>query len=238
MIKFIQPDWPAPKTIKAYTTTRQGWKTTLPFQADKLKGSQESQQLQALLHLPDEPIWLKQTHSNIAIEATLENTGATADASFATRPNHICVVQTADCLPVLICNQHGTHVAAIHAGWRGLANGIIENTVNALQQPAQTLLVWLGPAIGPSIFEVGSDVYQAFTNQNKQAESAFQPINKEKWLGNLYQLARLRLQSLGITSIYGGNHCTHTQPELFYSYRRDQGQTGRMASLIWIDHRN
>lgn len=234
-MNFITPDWNAPANVKAFTTTRIGCPLALPYDASTLTGSDESKRLSTLLHLPAEPVWLKQTHSNIATEASDSSRGMIADASFSSHANQICLVFTADCLPLLICNQSGTHVAAIHAGWRGLANGIIENTILALNQPADSLLVWLGPAIGPDKFEVGRDVYDAFVSQHTEAELAFKPHADNKWMANLYTLARIRLSKLGVTSISGGNHCTFTQNDLFYSYRRDKGQTGRMASLIWME---
>lgn len=234
-MNYIQADWPAPANIKAFTTTRMGCPLSYPYDANQLKGSEESSRLRALLNAPTEPVWLKQTHTNLVVEACESNIGTIADASFSHHPKQICTVFTADCLPLLICNKSGTHVAAIHAGWRGLANGIIENTIQALHQPGDSLLVWLGPAIGPAKFEVGRDVYDAFVDQQAEARTAFLPQKNDKWMANLYTLASMRLAKLGITSIYGGNYCTFTQDDLFYSYRRDKGQTGRMASLIWIE---
>lgn len=242
-MKFITPNWPAPKNIKAYTTTRHGWGGRKPNH-DINRGNithtdpnsmQENQQLTTLLQLPEEPIWLTQTHSTIALEAAPDNQEKTADASYTQKTNRICVVQTADCLPLLICNKQGTAVAAIHAGWRGLAGGIIENTLDAMQQPTQDLLVWLGPAIGPQKFEVGTDVFTEFTNRYPDAHSAFTPHTEGKWLANLYELAKLNLQKAGVTQIYGGDYCTYTQDDLFFSYRRENGKTGRMASLIWME---
>lgn len=241
---FIIPDWPAPKNIKAYTTLRSGWGGRRPHH-DTLRGfhtsdEEESQQLKNLLTLPDEPIWLTQTHSNIAIEALPENREKNADASFTHRVNHVCVVLTADCLPLLICDKNGTVAAAIHAGWRGLANGVIESTVSALSIDATNfdandLMVWLGPAIGPQKFEVGKDVYDAFTQRHVESASAFTPHLDDKWMADIYTLAKIRLNMLGITQIYGGNYCTYTQEDMFFSYRRDKGRTGRLASLIWIE---
>lgn len=225
-MKFITPDWPAPACIKAYTTLRSGWEG--PFQENSWE------LLKTLLQLPSDPIWVEQTHSAIAIEAIPAHQAQIADATFSAKPNHICVILTADCLPILICNQQGTEVAAIHAGWRGLANGIIEATLKALPFPKDELLVWLGPAIGQQKFEVGQDVYDAFTSQQPESAAAFTPYRPGKWLANLYQLATLRLNRAGISQIYGGQYCTHTQADLFFSYRRDQGITGRMASTIWI----
>ncbi|MBX3709271.1 MAG: peptidoglycan editing factor PgeF [Gammaproteobacteria bacterium] len=239
-MKYIQPDWPVPCNIKAYTTLRNSWGERKPYH-DKNHGGytcniEESQQLETLLQLPNKPIWLTQIHGNIVIKAAPENQKKAADASYATEPNQICAVLTADCLPILICNKQGTHVAAIHAGWRGLASGIIENTLKTLQQPSDELLAWLGPAIGPQKFEVGNDVYEAFTSEHIVSASAFTPHSPGKWLANLYELAKIRLNLMGISmpQIYGNHFCTYTQDELFFSYRRDKGKTGRMASVIWI----
>jgi len=230
-MSFIQPEWPAPKRIKAYTTIRSSWGERNSI---NLPNQQANERLTALLDLPAEPLWLTQTHSALAVEAEPQNQGQKADASYTSNPNQICTVVTADCLPLLICNKKGTFVAAIHAGWRGLAGGIIEATLKHAPEPAHDLLVWLGPAIGPQKFEVGRDVFEAFAQHTPHAASAFVPSAEEKWLADLYELARIRLTALGVSAIYGGNFCTHTQSDLFYSYRRDQGQTGRMASLIWI----
>lgn len=230
MKNYIQPDWPAPPQIRAYTTLRHGWG------GSKLIGTKEDQDLKTLLNLPDEPIWMTQNHGIKVIEAKPENKKKEADASYTTKLNRICIVLTADCLPILLCNKQGSYVAAIHAGWRGLANGIIESTLNALQQFPEDLLVWFGPAIGPQKFEVGKDVYDAFILKNPAASQAFLPCKKNKWLANLYELARLILAQRGIFQIFGGNFCTFTQDDLFFSYRRDKGQTGRIASLIWISH--
>ena len=227
-MKCISPNWPAPANIKAFTTTRQS------IGDIDLKHPKERQSLTRLFALPEEPIWINQVHSAIAIEALPENQDKTADALFTNKPNHLCAVLTADCLPILICNRQGTHIAAIHAGWRGLANGIVEQTLEQLPIAGQDLLVWLGPAIGPGKFEVGSDVLEAFTHHDPEASRAFAPQPGAKWLADLYQLARLRLHKYGINEIYGGNFCTHSQSDLFFSYRRDQGKTGRMASIIWV----
>lgn len=224
----LTPDWPAPKTVNAFTTTRHDWGNNDP------KRPEERQQLQTLFNLPKQPIWLTQTHSTIVLEATPAHLDQIGDASFTHQTNQACVILTADCMPILICNKAGTQVAAIHAGWRGLAGGIIEKTIDALAQPASDLLVWMGPSIGPNRFEVGVDVFTAFTANQPEAASAFTPHQADKWLANLYELARLRLQLKGVSAIYGGNFCTYTQAELFFSYRRDKGHTGRMASLIWL----
>jgi polyphenol oxidase len=231
-MNYLLPDWPAPTHVKAYTTVRSSWGA----RDSHPKEATSTEQLKALFKLPDNPIWIRQTHSSIAIEATPKQNDIEADASFTLMPNHVCAVLTADCLPILICNRQGTFVAAIHAGWRGLARGVIEATIKHAPLPLNELQIWLGPAIGPSKFEVGADVYDAFTRNHPDSSLAFQPLKPDKWLADLYKLARMRLNILGITSIYGGNFCTYTQEELFYSYRRDQGKTGRMASLIWIQN--
>ncbi len=155
-----------------------------------------------------------------------------ADASYTDRPGVVCAVMTADCLPLLVCSDDGIEVAAVHAGWRGLLDGVIDNTIAALQN--KNLLVWLGPAIGPNCFEVGNDVRDAFVNKSNEYSAAFMPYGDGKWLADIYQLARINLAALSINKIYGGGFCTVTDHEQFYSYRRDQ-VTGRMATLIWRD---
>ena len=224
---YIKPNWPAPHNIKAYTSTKHSW-----------DGNQENiSHLTSLLHLPNPPIWLAQIHSTDVVNAEPSSTRAIADASFTSEKNRICTALTADCLPILICNQPGTHVAAIHAGWRGLANGIIENTIQALSLPHDDLLIWLGPAIGPDHFEVGKDVYDTFVMKHAQSAEAFLPIAEDKWLANLYILALIRLHSLDISKIYGADYCTFSDKDHFYSYRRDKGKAGQMASLIWIEEK-
>lgn len=229
-MNYLQPDWPAPKQIKAYTTVRASWGRR---ESDP-KDAESARALEKLFAIPSAPVWLTQTHSTQVVEAIPANTDKQADASFTQRPNHVCAVLTADCLPVLICNKQGTFAAAIHAGWRGLAGGIIEETLKNAPKPLEDLLVWLGPAIGPQKFEVGKDVFDAFVEKQPASVSAFLPFSEGKWLANLYELARLRLNMLGITQVYGGEFCTYSQQDLFFSYRRDQGKTGRMASMIWI----
>lgn len=188
--------------------------------------------MRSLLQLPSEPVWLNQVHSNIAIEATKDLQTPSADASFTDQTGIVCVVLTADCLPVLVSSRDGKKIAAIHAGWRGLLYGVISNTINRLG--TNDVLIWLGPAIGPSQFEVGAEVRKAFINKSLAYAAAFKPASNNKWLADIYQLARSELAMLGINAVYGGNFCTVTEQELFYSYRRD-GQTGRMATLIWRD---
>ncbi|VVC76107.1 Laccase domain protein YfiH [Aquicella siphonis] len=236
-MKYLQPDWPAPKNIMAYTTLRSGFAGRYAQAENETDRRDGSSQLQTWLQLPQPPVWLKQTHGTVVVAAAPENLDREADASFAFEPGQVCAILTADCLPILICNKQGTRVAAVHAGWRGLAAGIVEATLAAIQQPAQDLLVWLGPAIGPGKFEVGEDVFHAFTRYHPGSTTAFAPCAPGKWLANLYDLARMRLSLSGVTNTYGGDFCTYSQPDLFYSYRRDKGNTGRMASLIWMNPR-
>ncbi|HLB42205.1 MAG TPA: peptidoglycan editing factor PgeF [Gammaproteobacteria bacterium] len=221
-MNYIQANWSAPTNIKAYTTLRSGWR--------------DQQPLATCLLVPAEPIWIKQTHGICVVKAVPENNGREADAVFTNEPHQVCAVTTADCLPLLICHRQGSCVAAIHAGWRGLAAGIIEATLDQLQQSGEDLLVWMGPAIGPEKFEVGQDVYDAFTSQHSQSVRAFIPNHRGQWFANLYELAKIRLKLRGVTQVVGGHFCTYTQQDLFFSYRRDKGTTGRMASMIWIEN--
>jgi polyphenol oxidase len=228
-MNFIAPVWPAPASIHAFTTTRHSFGKEAP------KLAEETQKLMTLFALPSAPIWINQVHATTIVKANPKILNAEADATFTDETRRVCVVLTADCLPILICNKQGTHVAAIHAGWRGLAAGIIERSITALALPPEDLLIWFGPAIGPEKFEVGEDVFNSFTQADPDAIAAFTPHIPGKWLANLYQLAKMRLQKLGVNHIYGGDYCTHSQDDLFFSYRRDKGTPGRMASLIWID---
>ena len=185
-------------------------------------------------HLPAEPLWLKQVHGTTVACASGACGTREADAGVARRTNEICVVLTADCLPVLLCDRGGTVVGAAHAGWRGLAAGVIENTLALMGVDPSTLLAWLGPAIGPGAFEVGDEVRTLFLDDNTAAASAFTVHAPGKWLADIYHLARLRLARAGVRQVYGGDFCTFREYERFFSYRRD-GKTGRMASLIWIN---
>jgi YfiH family protein len=235
---FIQPNWPAPVNIKAYSSLRSSQVGIPQFEHDPSQpkpGNLDHARLKTLLRLPNEPIWLTQTHSTTAVKAIPVHTGKEADASFTDEANQVCAVMTADCLPVLLCNREGTFAAAIHAGWRGLSNGIIENTLKAANIAPEELLVWLGPAIGPTKFEVKEDVFNAFIQKDPEAKFGFRQISDQQWLGDLFTLAKQRLHKQGVTRIFGGDYCTHSDPERFYSYRRDNGLKGRIVHLIWID---
>lgn len=240
-LPIITPPWPAPDNIRAYTTTRSGGVSNPPYHSlnlahhvgDRPEAVVENRdRLYQFLSLPSEPIWLEQVHGNKIVSAG-KGPGQRGDASIASEPGSVCTILTADCLPLLLCDRKGTRVAVVHVGWRGLAAGIIKATVSALQVPGENLLAWLGPAIGPKVFEVGSEVKQIFLDQDRRNASAFRAHGQNRWLADIYQLARLHLTSLGIRSIYGGQYCTVTDPDRFYSYRRD-GKTGRMATLIWL----
>ena len=247
----VIPDWPAPANVRALQTTRAGGVSVGAYAALNLGDHVGDDPAavarnRALLRatLPADPVWLKQVHGNSVADADHAIGVAEADAALARKPGKVCAVMTADCLPLLLCDEAGTVVAAAHAGWRGLAGGVVEATVKAMNVAPERLLVWLGPAIGPQAFEVGEEVRQAFMAHDPSAAKAFvprfpitphpSPLTAPKWLADIYLLARQRLATLGVERVYGGGQCTYTDAERFYSYRRDQA-TGRMASLIWLD---
>ncbi len=236
---FIVPDWPAPANVQVLQTTRQGGCSAAPFDSLNLGSHvgdipllvEKNRQSLAEL-LPSEPIWLEQVHGTRVVQAEQTSCHPAADACVARTANAVCAVMTADCLPVLLCDQAGTVVAAAHAGWRGLAAGVIEATVDAMDVAPGQLMAWLGPAIGPSAFEVGMEVRDAFIQHSPVAATAFTP-RAEKYLADMYGLARQRLSALGVHQVFGGQFCTFSDPQRFFSYRRD-GRTGRMATMIWL----
>lgn len=239
-IELIRPDWPAPPGVVACTTTRSGGCSTGPWASLNLAAhvgdraaavAENRRRLRAVLSLPAEPGWLEQVHGTAVADAA--QGGGCADAGMATTTDAVCVVLTADCLPVLFCSDDGDRVAAAHAGWRGLANGILEQTVTALGREPGRLLAWLGPAIGPQAFEVGDEVRAAFVDRDPAARQCFVPSPRGRWLADLYALARQRLARVGVGRVWGGGHCTYRDAGRFFSYRRD-GNSGRMASLIWL----
>ncbi|PWK44448.1 peptidoglycan editing factor PgeF [Pleionea mediterranea] len=265
--RLTHPDWPVPSQVHAIITTRVGGSSRGAFQGlnlashvgdDPKKVAANRLELERLANLPSQPVWLNQTHSTQVIAADSNiglltehqsgvqkeqqashhnnsNTALDADASVSSSSNVVCCVLTADCLPILLTNQQGDWVAAIHAGWRGLLNGIIENTLSQYSSSTHELLAWLGPAISQAKFEVGAEVRQMFLSQNA-SDDVFFKVSGEKYLADLYGIARRKLNQQHV-DVYGGDYCTYQQPELFYSYRRD-GETGRMASLIWFDRIN
>ncbi|MDG1644820.1 polyphenol oxidase [Klebsiella huaxiensis] len=242
MTKLIVPQWAAPEGVVACSSTRIGGVSQYPYYSlnlgahcgDNLQHVEENRRrMFAAGGLPSYPVWLEQVHGT----AVLKLDGGPyeskrADASYCNVPGTVCAVMTADCLPVLFCNRAGTEVAAAHAGWRGLCEGVLEETVSCFADRAENIMAWLGPAIGPEAFEVGAEVREAFMEKDVQAESAFRPTG-EKYLANIYQLARQRLANAGVELVFGGDRCTLSEKNDFFSYRRDK-TTGRMASFIWL----
>ena len=240
---LIIPDWPAPANVRAIQTTRQGGVSRAPYDSlnlgrhvgdSALAVEQNRMRLASLF--PSEPVWLEQVHGAGVADADSAACLPQADACIARRG--VCVVMTADCLPILLCDKAGTVVGAAHAGWRGLAAGVIKATVLAMGAAPENMMAWLGPAISQSAFEVGAEVYAAFVNADSAAASAFTPSHSkgegDKYQADIYALAKWQLNALGIKEIYGGDRCTYRESELFFSYRRD-GVTGRMGSFIWLE---
>ena len=247
-------NWPAPENIHAFTTLRNGMGVSKPPFDQFNLGNRNSEQgddpvaveknrelLEQAFSLPDSPHWLRQVHGVdvLRFDDAPKQSGdyhqdePVADASVTSKKNIVLSILTADCLPALFCNSDGSEVAAAHAGWRGLANGVLENTVRAMHSKPEDIMVWLGPTAGPAAYEIGAEVRDAFVQNNRHAEVAFVPSRENHWKVDLHQLARMRLQSTGISRVYGSDHCTITKEDRFFSHRRDQN-TGRMASLIWM----
>lgn len=246
-LAWITPDWPAPARVHAASTLRIGGVSGGGYASLNLGSHvgdhpaavlENRRRLRSALRLPAEPLWLNQVHGKAVAQPAWHERPPTADVgvfnAYSGGARGVCAILTADCLPVLFCDRAGTRVAAAHAGWRGLAGGVLGAAVNALGVPPDQLLVWLGPAIGPGAFEVGAEVVQAFAARNSATASAFTPNARGRWQADLYLLARLELASLGVEAVHGGGWCTVTEAERFFSYRRD-GQTGRMATLIWLE---
>ena len=241
MPDFQQPDWPAPARVKSLQTLRSGGVSVAPWASFNLGDHVGDNPLHVSANrdaltacLPSAPCWLQQVHGTLAVNAENTPKTAVADAAFTRQAGRVCAVMTADCLPVLFCDRAGSIVAAAHAGWRGLLGGVLESTLAAMAIAPEHVLAWLGPAIGPSAFEVGDEVRAAFVAELPAAGEAFAPCGQGKWLADLYALARLRLARAGVTAVYGGNACTYSDPAHYFSYRRD-GVTGRMVTLIWLD---
>ncbi|MDO8812752.1 MAG: peptidoglycan editing factor PgeF [Gallionella sp.] len=236
----IIPDWPAPARVKTLQTTRQGGASVAPYGSfnlgshvgdNPLAVARNRMSLNALL--PSEPVWLEQVHGTVVANADMADCRPQADACIARHHAAVCVVMTADCLPVLLCDKQGAVVGAAHTGWKGMAAGVLEATVQAMGVQPQNLMAWLGPAISQDAFEVGEEVRAIFVEHDPQATLAFVPGQPGKWLADIYALARLRLNALGITQIHGGGYCTYRERGKFFSYRRD-GATGRMGTFIWL----
>ena len=223
----IEAGWPAVPGVRAFFTTRA---------FGDIKSTPARVALEAIL--PSPPVWLRQVHGTAVVDASAIPSGTVpeADASFADRAGVVCTVMTADCLPVLLAAQDGSVVGAAHAGWRGLAAGVIERTVERMRSQANgssgALQAWLGPAIGPSAYEVGVEVRDTFIERDEAAANAFEPTRPGHWLFDLYAVARQRLAACGVANVHGGGRCTSSEPSSFYSYRRDKA-TERMAAFIW-----
>lgn len=236
---FIRPEWSAPVNVKAISTLRTGGHSEGAYNSMNL-GLHVGDKTEAVLanrdslSVPKRQLWLQQTHSNKILRFNnnaVQNTEA--DGSFTTEKFYTCVVMTADCLPVLLTDTHGSFVAALHCGWRGLAGNIVENCVQQMRtefNASSDIIAWLGPAIGPEAFEVGVDVVEAFPLQNE----AFSAKPNGKYMADIFAIATAKLNALGVTQVFSSNLCTYSEPQRFFSYRRD-GQTGRMATLIWLE---
>jgi YfiH family protein len=238
---LIIPDWPAPANVRSLQTTRAGGISSAPYDSlnlgdhvgDAPLAVQRNRMLLNSL-LPSEPVWLNQVHGTTVANADRASCLPQADACIARHRAAVCVVMTADCLPVLLCDSQGSVVGVAHAGWKGLAAGVIEATVKSMDVDPETVMAWLGPAISQDAFEVGDEVRAAFVAAQAQAASAFVAGRSGKWFADLYALARLRLHALGISRVYGGGSCTYRERERYFSYRRD-GSTGRMGTFIWLE---
>jgi YfiH family protein len=240
---WIVPRWPAPARVRAVSTTRIGGVSRAPYDALNLGDhvgdnagtvAANREFLAQAVGLPGRPAWLQQVHGTQVVDAAAVTAPVAADAAYALEPDVVCAVLTADCLPVLLCDRGGQVIAAAHAGWRGLAAGVVERTVAALPVSGGELLAWLGPAIGAAAYVVGDEVRDAFlAHDSAAAGAAFRPAAGGGWHADLYLLARQRLRSHGVNAVYGGQFCTFQEAARFYSFRRD-GITGRMASLIWL----
>jgi len=243
---LIYPDWPAPASVKALQTTRLGGISAAPYDTlnlglhvgdDPVRVNRNRQMLAPLM--PSEPVWLEQVHGTVVANADAAACRVQADACIARQRGSVCVIMTADCLPVLLCDETGTVVGAAHAGWKGLAAGVIEATVKEMAVEPRKLMAWLGPAIGPHAFEVGAEVRATFMAHDAKAAEAFLPspsgggAGGGKYHADIYLLARQRLSALGIARISGGTFCTYHEKGKFFSYRRD-GVTGRMGTFIWL----
>lgn len=240
---WIRPAWPAPANVRAVITTREGGASRGPYESLNLAlhvGDQAADVVQNRARLAgaigcDQGAfcWLQQVHGNRVIDADAGGSLPEADGAFSTIPGRVCVVMTADCLPVLLCDRAGHRVAAVHAGWRGLANGVLESAVACFDDASQ-VIAWLGPAIGPDAFEVGAEVREQFCAGGPGADGAFRARPENKFLADIYLLARQRLKAAGVEAVYGGGYCTHGDAKRFFSYRRQGDASGRMASLIWL----
>lgn len=241
IIAWLRPDWPVAAHVRALSTYRTGGVSEGRYASLNLGGhvgdapqavAENRARLKRAAALPGEPAWLTQVHGTRVCDLDAPADAQPADAAVTRRPGTVCALLTADCLPVLLANEAGTHLAAAHAGWRGLAAGILEATVAALGVGPDSLLAWFGPAIGPQHFEVGVEVRAAFLDRDGGAGAAFRENARGRFMADLYELARRRLAAVGVRRVFGGEGCTFSQAERYYSHRRD-GTTGRQATLLW-----
>jgi YfiH family protein len=245
---WITPDWPAPSTVRALSTSRQGGVSAAPYASLNLGDhlgdepasvAENRRRLMAAAGLPAQPQWLRQVHGTDVVDLDVSSPvdagpRGPADACFTRQPRRVCAILTADCLPILVVADTGDLVGAAHAGWRGLAGGVIEALVEALPAPPEQLMAWLGPAIGPQHFEVGAEVRDTLLRNDPGAAASFTANPRGRFLADLGQLARRRLAALGVERIYGGGHCTFAEADRYFSHRRD-GTTGRQVTLIWLE---
>jgi YfiH family protein len=243
-LEVIVPSWPAPASVRALFTTRHGGVSSAPFAhlnlgrhvGDELDAVDENRaRVREAFDVPQEPRWLHQVHGAGVVDAGEAQPSSRADASFSGAAGVVCAVLVADCLPVLLCGRETGEVAAVHAGWRGLLGGVLQATVARMATAPSHLLAWMGPAIGPEAFEVGPEVRRDFLVKNPEYAVAFRPSPRRgRWLADVYAIARVALGQAGVGDVHGAEWCTYSEPERFFSYRRD-GLTGRMAALIWRD---
>ncbi len=236
----LDAEWTPPPGVCAFVTTREGGAGSGAFASFNLSyrvgdetATVDNNRRRLRTWLPAEPRWLRQVHGSHVVDAATVTGDVKADASVTRQRGVVCAISVADCLPVLFCDRAGSVVAAAHAGWRGLAGGVLESTLAAMRCNPADVLAWLGPGIGPTAFEVGADVHAAFTGQDPATADAFRPHAPGKWLCDLFALARLRLAQAGVTTVHGGGHCTYRDATRFFSYRRDR-TTGRMAAFVWL----
>ena len=243
VLTWLRPAWPAPARVRAASSLRGGGVSTAPYVSLNLGGhvgdlpaavAENRRRLRLALELPAEPTWLRQVHGNHIIEAGADASGIDADGSWTATPGVVCVVLTADCLPLLLCTRHGSEVAALHCGWRGLAGGVIEAGLKRFRSKPPELIAWLGPAISGPSYEIGEEVRTALMARYPTSATAFSPTRPQHYQADLYALSRRILAEAGVPTVFGGDRCTFRETDAFFSHRRD-GATGRMASLIWLE---
>jgi YfiH family protein len=242
-IRWIVPDWPVPARVRALSTQRRGGVSTGPYDSlnlgdhvgdERAAVAENRRRLVAAAGLPAQPSWLRQVHGSTVSDLDAAVPLATADAAFTRRAGQICVILAADCLPVLFASDGGSVVGAVHAGWRGLAAGVLEATLRAMDEPRARIMAWLGPAIGADDYEVGEEVRGEFLRREPAVEAAFSANGRGRFQADLARIARIQLAALGVTRLYGAEVSTRAAASDYFSHRRD-GTTGRQASLIWLD---